>query len=120
MDVNATNRSSEILPLDTPSEKSIGRRVSTPGIPLGTLAVGSDADITLWDAGRVDTIRQENLNHGSDYTPYEGIEITGWPVRTILRGDTIALNGKVVSEGKKGRYQHRQVSEVFDGVRDVD
>lgn len=82
----------------------------------GTLAVGSDADITLWDAGRVDTIRQENLNHGADYTPYEGIEITGWPVRTILRGNTIALNGKVVSEAKSGRYQHRQVSEVFEGV----
>ncbi len=87
----------------------------------GTLAVGSDADITLWDAGRVDTIRQENLNHGADYTPYEGIEITGWPVRTILRGETIALEGKVVATDGTGRYQHRQVSEVYDGIaREVD
>ena len=69
----------------------------------------------------MDTIRQENLNHGADYTPYEGIEITGWPVRTILRGNTIALNGKGVSEARSGRYQHRQVSDVYEGiVRDVE
>ena len=53
----------------------------------GTIAVGADADIAIWDPDRKVTIRQEILHHGSDYTPYEGIEVTGWPVTTIVRGE---------------------------------
>uniref|UniRef100_UPI0013D388A7 amidohydrolase family protein n=1 Tax=Klebsiella pneumoniae TaxID=573 RepID=UPI0013D388A7 len=37
----------------------------------GTIAVGADADIVLWDANRKETLRQEILHHGSDYTPWE-------------------------------------------------
>ena len=48
----------------------------------GTLAVGSDAEITLWDSELQATIRQTRLNHGSNFTPYEGMEIIGWPART--------------------------------------
>ena len=51
----------------------------------GSIGIGFDADITLWDAHRRETIRQENLHHGSDYTPWEGFEVTGWPVMTIAR-----------------------------------
>lgn len=81
----------------------------------GTIAIGADADITLWDASRTDTIRQENLNHGSDYTPYEGMEITGWPVRTILRGRTIAIEGSIVGQECRGEYLARGVSGAIDG-----
>ncbi|MEV8467941.1 dihydropyrimidinase [Fluviibacterium sp. DFM31] len=77
----------------------------------GAIAIGADADITLWDPDRRDTIRQEKLNHGSDYTPYEGMEITGWPVRTILRGRTVARDGQVEAEAT-GQYQSRGVSEA--------
>lgn len=55
----------------------------------GALMVGMDADIVLWDPEARRTIRQANLHHGSDYTPWEGFEVTGWPVRTILRGQTV-------------------------------
>ncbi|MET0745433.1 MAG: dihydropyrimidinase, partial [Microvirga sp.] len=43
----------------------------------GTIGVGVDADIALWDPHRKETIRQEILHHGADYTPWEGFEVTG-------------------------------------------
>ncbi|RVV96581.1 dihydropyrimidinase [Mesobaculum littorinae] len=78
----------------------------------GALAIGADADITLWDAGLTRPITQAGLNHGSDYTPYEGMEITGWPVRTLLRGRTTALDGRTVEGPRPGRYQSRGLSEA--------
>jgi dihydropyrimidinase len=59
----------------------------------GAIMVGADADIALWDPNLTRPIRQDDLHHGSDYTPWEGFEVTGWPVRTILRGVTTMLNG---------------------------
>ncbi len=55
----------------------------------GALVIGAEADITLWDPERRAVVRQERMHHGADYTPYEGMEITGWPVRTLLRGRTV-------------------------------
>ncbi len=59
----------------------------------GAIAVGKDADIVLWDPDAQRTITQNDLHHGSDYTPWEGFEVTGWPVRTILRGQTVMIDG---------------------------
>src|SRR4029078_1276656 len=42
----------------------------------GTIAVGASADIAIWDPQRKVTISQTLLHHGSDYTPYEGLEVT--------------------------------------------
>ncbi|WP_428688136.1 amidohydrolase family protein, partial [Roseibium sp.] len=77
----------------------------------GSIVVGADADIVLWDAGKTARIRQEDLHHGSDYTPYENMEITGWPVRTILRGKTVAKDGAVTGTAGDGTYLTRQPSE---------
>ncbi len=60
----------------------------------GAIMVGKDADIVLWDQRLTRPIRQADLHHGSDYTPWEGFEVTGWPVRTILRGRTIMRDGE--------------------------
>ncbi len=62
----------------------------------GAIAVGKDADIVLWDPELTRPITQERLHHGSDYTPWEGFEVTGWPVRTLLRGQTVMLDGAPV------------------------
>jgi dihydropyrimidinase len=64
----------------------------------GTIAVGSDADIVLWDADRQVHVKHELLQDGSDYTPYEAMEITGWPVQTLLRGRTVMKDGAIVGE----------------------
>lgn len=52
----------------------------------GTIAVGSAADIAIWDPDRRLTISQATMHGGSDYTPYEGLDVEGWPITTILRG----------------------------------
>jgi dihydropyrimidinase len=76
----------------------------------GTIAVGSDADIAIWDPNRKVTIRQEILHHGSDYTPYEGLEVTGWPVTTIVRGKTVVRDGALVGSPKAGQHVSRERS----------
>ncbi len=73
----------------------------------GTIAVGSDADIVLWDPARTETLRQDIMHHGADYTPYEGLDVVGWPTRTILRGKTIMRDGALLVEKGWGQYQKR-------------
>jgi dihydropyrimidinase len=76
----------------------------------GTIAVGADADIAIWDPERKVTISQSVLHHGSDYTPYEGLEVVGWPVTTIVRGKTIVRDGTLVSDRRTGEHIARERS----------
>ena len=76
----------------------------------GTIAEGSDADIVLWDPNRSVTISQ-NLMHGAtDYTPYEGIQVTGWPVSTMVRGIFVVRDGKLTGREGGGQYVTREKS----------
>lgn len=70
----------------------------------GSIAVGYDADIAIWDPEREVTISQSLLHHGSDYTPYEGIAVKGWPVTTIVRGRVVVRDGAL--EGRPGLGSH--------------
>ncbi len=76
----------------------------------GSIGIGFDADLTLWDPTRRETIRQAKLHHGADYTPWEGFEVTGWPVMTIARGAIVAEEGRVVGDPGAGRVLQRGVS----------
>jgi dihydropyrimidinase len=76
----------------------------------GSIGIGFDADITLWDPNRRETIRQDILHHGSDYTPWEGFEVTGWPVMTIARGRVVVEDGRVLGAKGFGRILERQIS----------
>ncbi|QCK84353.1 dihydropyrimidinase [Phreatobacter aquaticus] len=76
----------------------------------GTIAVGSDADIVLWDPNRKEVLRQEILHHGSDYTPWEGFAVTGYPVMTIARGRVIVEDGKVLGKPGDGQFLKRDKS----------
>lgn len=78
----------------------------------GTIAVGSDADIAVWDPQRRVTISQSLLHGGSDYTPYEGIDVTGWPVSTMVRGQFVVRDGKLVGKENAGAYVARGKSEL--------
>jgi dihydropyrimidinase/allantoinase len=62
----------------------------------GTIAVGSDADLTLIDIGREQTVSPSLLLSAQDHTPFSGIALAGWPSRTLLRGRTAFLDGDVV------------------------
>tara|TARA_R110000751_G_scaffold107645_9_gene204101 strand:- start:241 stop:1662 length:1422 start_codon:yes stop_codon:yes gene_type:complete len=72
----------------------------------GTIAVGSDADLVLWDPEREVVITHALLQDGCDYTPYEGLLVQGWPVRTMLRGRTVMKDGEIGSE-RYGLELHR-------------
>ena len=76
----------------------------------GTIAVGSDADIAIWDPERKVTISHDLLGDGSDYTPYEGHEVTGWPVLTMVRGSVVMREGKLVGHKGHGAYLPRAKS----------
>jgi dihydropyrimidinase len=78
----------------------------------GTIAVGSDADIALWDPKRKETISQSLMHGGCDYTPYEGIAVTGWPVSTMVRGKFVVRDGKLVGKLGGGDYVAREKSEL--------
>jgi dihydropyrimidinase len=73
----------------------------------GTIAPGADADLVLWDPSRRTTITNARLQHIIDYTPYEGLEVTGWPVATIRRGVVVMRDGTVSAEPGTGRYLPR-------------
>jgi dihydropyrimidinase len=77
----------------------------------GTIAVGADADIALWDPGREVTLSQSLLHHGADYTPYEGFKVKGWPVTTILRGRVVVDQGTLTGAKGFGIYLPRGLSD---------
>lgn len=67
----------------------------------GTIAIGADADIAIWNPEKQVTITNEMLHHNVDYTPYEGRVVTGWPETVLSRGEIIINNGELLA--KKGR-----------------
>jgi dihydropyrimidinase len=77
----------------------------------GTIAVGSDADLTIIDPERRVRIASERMQSASDFDPYEGYEATGWPVKTIVRGRVVVDRGELCAEPgsgelvRRGRYQ---------------
>lgn len=73
----------------------------------GTIAPGSDADLVLWDPNKRVTITNAMMQHAIDYTPYESLEVTGWPVMTLSRGRVVMRDGKVDAEPGTGRFLAR-------------
>ena len=70
----------------------------------GSLMPGADADLVLWDPARRVTITNALMQHAIDYTPYEGLEVTGWPVATVRRGEVAMQEGRVQAEPGSGKY----------------
>ena len=79
----------------------------------GSIAIGADADLVLWDAQRRVTLTNALLQHAIDYTPYEGMEVTGWPVATLLRGRIAMQDGRVLAEPGSGTFLARAPYEMI-------
>jgi len=73
----------------------------------GTIAVGSDADIAIWDPERPVTITASMLHDNMDYTPYEGRRIHGWPIITLSRGERVWADGAPKGRRGRGRFVAR-------------
>lgn len=70
----------------------------------GSVMPGADADLVLWDPARRVTLTHAMMQQAIDYTPYEGLEVTGWPVATVLRGQFAMRDGVVMATPGSGRY----------------
>ena len=81
------------------------RLMGLPG--KGVIAVGADADLVLWDPKKQVTLTNALMQHAIDYTPYEGLEVTGWPVATVRRGAVVMRDGVVQAEPGTGRFLPR-------------
>ena len=70
----------------------------------GTIQVGSDADIVIWDPSMKKTIRDQDALSNAKYSTYAGWEITGFPRTTIRRGEIVYDNGKVIGKAGTGKF----------------
>ena len=74
----------------------------------GTIAVGSDADIVIWDPEKEHTISAATHHMRTDYNVYEGMNVKGWAEKVLLRGKVIVDGDDWLGERGGGRYVHRK------------
>ena len=85
----------------------------------GTIAIGTDADIAIWDPNERRRVRVEDQHDAMDYTPFEGMELTGWPVTVLSRGETVVDGGRLIAEPGRGRFVARKPIDLtgYSGYR---
>lgn len=69
----------------------------------GTIAVGSDADLVIFDPNLTRSIESSMLRSNSDYSVFDGWQVTGWPLVTLRRGEIVFRDGEIL--GKPGTGQ---------------
>lgn len=79
----------------------------------GSIAIGGDADIAIWDPDRKRVLRNQDLHHNVDYTPYEGRTITGWPETVLSRGEVIVADGALRAAPGRGRFLEQASSSAL-------
>ena len=95
-------------------ERMVDLLATTParlfGMPSkGAIEVGRDADLVLFDPNASRTVRQADLHHSSDFTPFEGLRVEG-AVRTVLqRGRAVVREGVFVGRRGAGRFLERSL-----------
>ncbi len=70
----------------------------------GSMDVGCDADILVWDADRQVTLSASMMKDNAGYTPYEGRQISGWPERVLLRGELIVEGDRLLAQRGSGEF----------------
>lgn len=73
----------------------------------GTIAIGADADICVWDPKRTITIQNEDVHDNTRYTPYVGRKIEGWPTMVLRRGTVIVEQEKLKAKPGSGAFLPR-------------
>jgi dihydropyrimidinase len=80
--------------------------------PKGAIEAGRDADLVIFDPSAGRTIRSTALHHTSDYTPYEGLEVTGAVRDVFVRGRPVIRNGAFVGARGAGRFVERALTDA--------
>jgi dihydropyrimidinase len=70
----------------------------------GTLAVGADADLVIFDPQRRVTLSVDTLHQNVDYTPYEGWEVQGYPITVLSRGEVIVQGSEMLAKAGRGLF----------------
>jgi dihydropyrimidinase len=73
----------------------------------GTIAIGADADLLVWDPEKRHVLSQKNLHMRVDYSPFEGQEVVGGPTHVLSRGNVVIENGKYLGKKGDGRFVKR-------------
>lgn len=73
----------------------------------GTIAVGSDADLVLWDPDETRTVRDQDMFSATGFSIYAGWEVTGWPLVTVRRGEVVFEGGEITGQAGTGRLLER-------------
>jgi len=81
------------------------------GARKGSIAIGADADVCIWDPKRRTTINDATVHDNAGYTPYAGRTIEGWPVTVLRRGEVIADGGALKASAGSGRFLPREAGE---------
>ena len=76
----------------------------------GTIAVGSDADLVIFDPHLTRTVDGSMLKSNADYSVYEGWQVTGWPVITLRRGETVFRDDQVTGRPGSGTIVQRRAT----------
>ena len=79
----------------------------------GTIAVGSDADLIVFDANKEQVISAATHHMRVDYSMFEGIRVRGMPKSVLSRGRTIIEDGKFVGKAGSGEFIRRQ---TYSGI----
>jgi dihydropyrimidinase len=79
----------------------------------GVIMPGADADIVIWDPKATKTVSAKSQVSRIEYNVFEGVELTGLPVRVFLRGRLAAENGRVLAERGQGRFVSRRPLPAF-------
>jgi len=74
----------------------------------GLIAVGSDADVAIWDPNLTRKIKDEDILSNGHFSIFSGWELTGWPVTTIRRGEVVWNNGKITAKAGSGQLAPRK------------
>lgn len=74
----------------------------------GSIAVGKDADIVIYDKDKDITITQAAMHSDCDHTIWEGVKLHGYPIKTFSRGKLVFDDGKFVGERGYGRFVKRE------------
>ena len=85
----------------------------------GTIAVGADADLAIWEPEKKVTLTADIMHDNVGYTPYEGRTVTGWPTTVINRGRIVVDGGDLLVDRGTGMFQARSASS-FVRPRGVD
>jgi dihydroorotase len=77
----------------------------------GRIMTGYDADLTIVDLKREETITNKWIASRAAWTPYDGVKVTGWPVGTFVRGKRVMWQGELAtpSQGEPVRFMETLV-----------